>query len=419
LKLKYILLLMVSVLFVTMLVACGSSKEELPSPKASTGKVAAEELSEEEMDKKDVEKDKKKKSNDKKKDSKDNGTKKDQSSDKDKKTNTKSNDSSKKETKDDTKKSSNDINVSEASGVFYVVNTSGLNVRSGDSTSYAIIGALNQNDKINVTGKTSNGWYQFDYNGKKGYVSGNYLSTEKQDTNTASSSKGSNEKSNKNTGSSNNGNSNKGNGNKGSSSDNQNAVDKMKNLGKSQQVILVTTSGYNTSTGKISTYEKDGNGKWNLVLSSTAYIGKNGFTDNKAEGDGKSPTGKYTIGQAFGYEGNPGTKLSFKNSTENDVWVDDSNSKYYNTWQKDDKADKDWDSAESMMHRLYNYGFVINYNTAQTPGKGSAIFMHVGSSYTLGCTATNQGDLIKIMQWVDPSKNPVIIQTPESGLGNY
>src|SRR5690625_2474197 len=184
---------MVSVLFVTMLVACGSSKEELPSPKASTGKVAAEELSEEEMDKKDVEKDKKKKSNDKKKDSKDNGTKKDQSSDKDKKTNTKSNDSSKKETKDDTKKSSNDINVSEASGVFYVVNTSGLNVRSGDSTSYAIIGALNQNDKINVTGKTSNGWYQFDYNGKKGYVSGNYLSTEKQDTNTASSSKGSNE----------------------------------------------------------------------------------------------------------------------------------------------------------------------------------------------------------------------------------
>lgn len=139
----------------------------------------------------------------------------------------------------------------------------------------------------------------------------------------------------------------------------------------------------------------------------------------KTEGDGKSPIGKYSVGHAFGYQGNPGTKLPFKSSTANDVWVDDPKSKYYNSWQQNNMEGKDWNSAESMMHRLYPYGFVINYNTERTPNKGSAIFMHVGNSYTAGCTAMDQGSLISMMKWIDPAKNPIIIQTPESGLGNY
>lgn len=210
--------------------------------------------------------------------------------------------------------------------------------------------------------------------------------------------------------------------NKDASTDNQNVVDKMNNLGNSQQVILVTTKGYGTYTGQVRTFEKDGNGKWNQKINTTAYIGKNGFADNKVEGDGKSPTGKYSIGHAFGYAGNPGTQLSFKNATADDVWVDDANSKFYNTWQSKSNTDKDWNSAEEMTHDLYKYGFTINYNTAQTPNKGSAIFMHVarpGTGYTTGCTAVNQGDLLQIMQWINPNKNPVIIQTPEAGLGNY
>lgn len=209
---------------------------------------------------------------------------------------------------------------------------------------------------------------------------------------------------------------------KSTSNNSGNVVDQMTGLGNSQQVILITTKGYNTNQGQVRTFEKDGNGKWQQQLSATAYIGKNGFADQKVEGDLKSPTGKYSIGHAFGTAGNPGTKLSFKQATSEDVWVDDSNSKYYNTWQSNNQSDKDWNSAEKMTHELYKYGFVINYNTAQTPNKGSAIFMHVarpGSGYTTGCTATNEGDLLKIMRWIDPGKNPVIIQTPESGLSNY
>lgn len=263
--------------------------------------------------------------------------------------------------------------------------TSSLNVRTGNGTKYKKVGSLKKGKTITVNAKRGN-WYRFNYNGKNRYVSGKYLkkhTTKKSNSSTA-------------------------------------VVEKMKKLKNSnKQVILVTTKGYNTHHARIQTFEKNSKDKWKRVHNYKGYIGKNGFTNNKREGDGKSPTGKYTIGDAFGYKGNPGTKLKFRHSTSNDVWVDDPKSKYYNTWQKKNRSGKDWNSAESMMHRLYTHGFIIDYNTSQTPYKGSAIFMHVGKSYTAGCIATDQSNLINIMRWIDPKKNPVIIQTPESGLYKY
>lgn len=198
-----------------------------------------------------------------------------------------------------------------------------------------------------------------------------------------------------------------------------NEADRLKTIDNHDQLILVTSKGYNTSRAQVKTFERTKNGNWKQVLSQPGHIGKNGFANNKREGDGKSPTGKYSIGTAFGQKGNPGTKLPFKSITSDDVWVDDPTSKLYNTWQSRKKTSGQWNSAENMNHRLYTYGFVINYNTNRTPYKGSAIFMHVGNSYTVGCTATNEKSVISMMKWLDPKKNPVIIQTPESALNKY
>ena len=155
------------------------------------------------------------------------------------------------------------------------------------------------------------------------------------------------------------------------------------------------------------------------VLTVNGHIGKYGFTNNKVEGDKKSPTGKYTIGTAFGRKADPGTKLPYRKITSDDVWVDDPKSKLYNTWQSRKATKNQWKSAENMDIPSYTYGFVINYNTERTPYKGSAIFFHVGNSYTLGCTATSQTNVINILKWLDPDKNPVIIQTPVQDLNKY
>ncbi|THE12528.1 hypothetical protein E1I69_10750 [Bacillus timonensis] len=282
------------------------------------------------------------------------------------------------------------------------VTVGSLNVRSGAGTNYPVVMAVTQGQSLFVS-EVTDSWSKVKMNDKTGWVYSEYLSDSKPVVEksvvaappapapkpvTQPEISG-------------------------------NIADTLKTVNGNKQLILVTANGYNTNRATIQAFEKDANGKWNPILSTTGYIGKNGFTTNKKEGDGKSPVGKYTIGTAFGQKGNPGTKLSFRNITNDDVWVDDPESPLYNSWQSRSATQGQWKSAEDMMHRLYTYGFVINYNTERTPYKGSAIFFHVGSGYTLGCTATSEANVIKLLKWLDPAKNPVIVQTPAQELNKY
>ncbi|MGG1542852.1 SH3 domain-containing protein [Priestia megaterium] len=266
-----------------------------------------------------------------------------------------------------------------AESTTYTVTASMLNVRSGAGTNYASIGSVTKGQKLSVVSK-SGSWYKINYNGRTGYVSSDYV----QASATASPKL---------------------------------VVDSFKTLGNAQQVILVTADNYDTKSAKIQTFEKV-DGKWKQVLTANGVLGQKGFALSKKEGDMESPTGKYTIGTAFGRYANPGTKLPYRKITANDVWVDDSKSSLYNTWQQK-PANGRWTSAENMDIPAYDYGFVINYNESRTPGKGSAIFFHVGTNYTAGCTATSKEQVVSILKWLNPEKNPVIIQSPVSELDKY
>ncbi len=63
------------------------------------------------------------------------------------------------------------------------VNASSLNFRSGPSTSYSVIGKLSSGDKVEVI-STSNGWSKIKYDGKTGYVSSKYLSSNAPESST-------------------------------------------------------------------------------------------------------------------------------------------------------------------------------------------------------------------------------------------
>lgn len=65
--------------------------------------------------------------------------------------------------------------------VYYT--TDELNVRSGSSVSYGIIGVFNKNEAVVSLGKLSNGWHKVKFGDKTGYVNGYYLSkTRSNDT---------------------------------------------------------------------------------------------------------------------------------------------------------------------------------------------------------------------------------------------
>ncbi|PGS47961.1 SH3 domain-containing protein [Bacillus sp. AFS041924] len=276
----------------------------------------------------------------------------------------------------------NSIKTVEAATVNGTVTASVLNIRSGPSTTYKVVGTLKKGAKVSIT-RTSGSWYKITSGTKTGWVSSKYI---KKSPTTVSAT----------------------------------TVNKMKTLGTSKQLIVVSAQNESTRNVLIETFEKSST-SWKKLHTYTGVIGKNGMISNKHEGDYETPEGKYTITKAFGRYSNPGTKMTYRKITSNDVWVDDSNSNLYNTWQLASENKGRWNSAEKMNISLYNYGFVINYNTARTPGKGSAIFFHIAgtSGYTAGCTATSKANVVSILKWLDPAKKPLIIQTPLSKLTNY
>ena len=184
------------------------------------------------------------------------------------------------------------------------------------------------------------------------------------------------------------------------------SLQKLNDLG-CRQLIIVKGNG---NTGKMTFYQSNKN-IWSEVdgTNCSVYVGKNGMTSSKTEGDGCTPRGLYSIGSAFYKENSPKTAISTFKITEDSYWVDDPESVFYNKYVEGTEK-KDWSSAEHMMdYPGYKYGFTVNYNTKCEAGKGSAIFVHVGYNPTAGCVATNEENIIKYLSLLDKNAQPYIL----------
>lgn len=192
------------------------------------------------------------------------------------------------------------------------------------------------------------------------------------------------------------------------------------NLSVAQQTDqLIVVQGNGGCSATISLHKKT-NDLWNQVLITKGNVGLNGITYNKKEGDGKTPAGVYSLGFGFGTAANPGTSIPYRQITNNDYWVDDSNSPYYNQWVNTNEVQCNWSSAEHMASypTQYNYGIVINYNTSCTPYKGSAIFLHCPTkSGTYGCISIPRNSMISILNNVN--SNCLILIAPGNDIYNY
>ncbi|MCD2500797.1 L,D-transpeptidase family protein [Clostridium sp. NSJ-145] len=192
----------------------------------------------------------------------------------------------------------------------------------------------------------------------------------------------------------------------------------------SSQIITVVSNG--GSYGELVMWQKDGNGNWVEVERVAARLGQNGmkYASEVYEMDKCTPTGIYTVTEAFGINSNPGSGVPYRELDGSEYWVDDVDSEYYNTMQFGDPNGR-WNSAEKLVDfpGYYNYSLVIDYNRWPViPGKSSAIFLHCDMGiYTYGCVAIPQNNLVNLLTWLDPNSNPVMILdfTYEDIYNNY
>jgi L,D-peptidoglycan transpeptidase YkuD (ErfK/YbiS/YcfS/YnhG family) len=180
---------------------------------------------------------------------------------------------------------------------------------------------------------------------------------------------------------------------------------------KVTQLITVTATSHSSTYARFVAYHWS-RGRWVRKFGPwTARVGYNGIArpGAKREGDGKTPSGSYGFSFDFGVLANPGVTGTYRRARSYDWWDDDPKSASYNEWI-DTRYSSAGHNPEPMDNQpAYNYGAVIAYNTARVPGRGSAIFLHVGTgSSTAGCVSLPQRELLAVLRWLRPAEHPRI-----------
>ncbi|MBH5130352.1 L,D-transpeptidase family protein [Streptomyces sp. HB-N217] len=186
-------------------------------------------------------------------------------------------------------------------------------------------------------------------------------------------------------------------------------------VGNATQVITVEARG---SYATVTAWAK-GSAGWKARFSTASgRVGSNGVTNGatRRQGTWTTPTGTYTITEGFGVEAS-GTSMPYHVVTDDDWWVEDPESKFYNSMHSAQGADFPLtESGDRGSEHLVDYptqyaeALVINFNRwPATPGRGAGIFLHVnGSGATAGCVSVPRATMDRFMNWIEPSAHPRI-----------
>lgn len=202
------------------------------------------------------------------------------------------------------------------------------------------------------------------------------------------------------------------------------------------QMIVVVTETWDSPGGKMRCLER-GPGGWEVKQDwADVTVGRKGLGlgiglhanglkgPRKREGDKRAPAGIFLIESGFGSGAFASSAIPYRQTTDDDFWVDDPNSRFYNQWVNvaDPRVSRDWKSAEVLRRSdgIYECVIVVGHNRAPvTRGLGSAIFMHAWYGPhvpTIGCTAMEKERVKSLLQWLDSMKVPVLVQSPKALL---
>jgi D-alanyl-D-alanine dipeptidase len=218
-------------------------------------------------------------------------------------------------------------------------------------------------------------------------------------------------------------------------------TDQPRALAQAQQLIVVTTPSWSSTPGTLWRFSRaTPNDAWKsesrptpVVVGRTGLAWGTGFDDrdpasagsaaqpHKHEGDGRAPAGVFPLDTVFGFA--PQTEMSwvrmpYTQLTAASDCVDDTSSAHYNTVVSREPPSRiEWSSAEHMRGIWqYEMGVIVGYNASPpVRGRGSCIFLHIWdgpASSTAGCTAFDRVELRHLVEWLDRTRRPALVQLP-------
>lgn len=203
-----------------------------------------------------------------------------------------------------------------------------------------------------------------------------------------------------------------------------------------EQLLLVKSAYWHSSTGTLTRYTKTAGGEWRAVGEPIVVnLGRRGMAwgrglhttpeagPRKREGDNKSPAGAFDLGHAFGAaaslpDGAHG--FPYTPTQPSTYCVEDTRSDFYNRIiDATEVAAPGWQKWSKMKRSdgLFDWGLVVAQNTEPTEkGAGSCVFLHLWKGPrrpTAGCTAMEREALEETLRWLDPQARPLLVQLPE------
>ena len=207
------------------------------------------------------------------------------------------------------------------------------------------------------------------------------------------------------------------------------------NAGVKQLVVSIAPS-WDSTTGRLLRFERDGNG-WKAVGAPWPVLyGKNGLAwgrgllgteepgQHKRERDGRAPAGVFRIGTIYTYDRAlpSGANFRFHTVTAADAWVDDVQSPNYNRQITIDDPAKPpaWFEKQKMRHNDFAYRWLVEIRHNSDPpvaGEGSAIFFHIRRGPqrpSAGCTTMAEENLLTLIRWLREDARPHYALLPRS-----
>lgn len=174
-------------------------------------------------------------------------------------------------------------------------------------------------------------------------------------------------------------------------------------VGGATQVITVNGTG--GAGAALEAWQRSPVGWHRISPTLPATVGSAGFAPRAHDGIPATPTGVYSLDEAFGTAPNPGGGLPYRTVGPDDWWDGDPQSPTYNTHQvcAPGTCAFDEDAAEQLQIPAYRYAVVMGVNKERVPGDGGAFFLHVANGEpTEGCVAVHEAALVWLIRWLQP-----------------
>ena len=186
--------------------------------------------------------------------------------------------------------------------------------------------------------------------------------------------------------------------------------------GSATQLVTAVARNRRSTQGAFRLWTKRG-GCWRPTAGPwTAWLGGNGTSPFKREGDRRTPTGVFGfLRTMYGVGPNPGVRYRYRRLVCGDWWVEDPRSPYYNRFHHVPCGTRPpfRVTDEELAHSptAYRHFAVIAFNVDPiVPGRGSGIFLHASTGRpTVGCVSLDVPHLVTTLRWLRPAADPVIV----------